>query len=221
MFNGKSKDWAQAGVVHAFGYGSNIFNPATKNIDLIMIVEDGNTFHYNNILNNYEHYSLIPTQHKIHWTGKRVQRSGSRMYFHTDVPINSFDKDTLNDWTKRNLIAYNEFRKTLTDDYRTLKYVTMVKEDALNDLKNWETFALAGRTQKPLLDVIDDADIKSAIKENREKALALSIIFNFNDHNTIDVSKLLQDLSEMSYRGDLRMRLNLEHPRLIANMVRG
>ena len=48
MFNkGKQEGnrTAKAGVLHAFGYGSNIFNPATKNIDLIMIVEDTERFH--------------------------------------------------------------------------------------------------------------------------------------------------------------------------------
>ena len=60
MFNGKSRDWAEGGVVHAFGYGPNIFLQGSKNIDMIMIVKDGNNFHYNNIINNFDHYSLIP-----------------------------------------------------------------------------------------------------------------------------------------------------------------
>lgn len=68
------------------------------------------------------------------------------------------------------------FRKSLTADKRTLKYGAMHKEDAISDLRNWDTFALAGRTQKPLLNVINDEEINRAIVVNRENALALAII---------------------------------------------
>ena len=73
----------------------------------------------------------------------------------------------MNDWSRRAKKELDEFRKTLKDDKRVLKYGTMHIEDAINDLKNWETFALAGRTQKPLLDIMNEPKVTEAININR------------------------------------------------------
>jgi Phosphatidate cytidylyltransferase, mitochondrial len=39
----------------------------------------------------------------------------------------------------------------------------IAKEDAISDLLNWNTFALAGRTQKPVLNFIADKEMEKAI----------------------------------------------------------
>ena len=38
----------------------------------------------------------------------------------------------------------------------------MRKEDAIKDLIEWNRFALAGRMQKPILDIITDSDVTKA-----------------------------------------------------------
>jgi hypothetical protein len=55
----------------------------------------------------------------------------------------------------------------------------MHKEDAIQDLTSWYSFALAGRTQKPVLEVIGDPDITIAIDTNRENAMTLALLLNF------------------------------------------
>ena len=56
-----------------------------------------------------------------------VQEAGAKLYFNPLIKLNSFTD------------------MTTADDQRRIKYGIISEENALNDLKEWETFALAGR----------------------------------------------------------------------------
>jgi len=43
-----------------------------------------------------------------------------------------------------------------------LKYGIIQKDDAIEDLNEWTGFALAGRMQKPILDIFSDPSIEAA-----------------------------------------------------------
>jgi len=54
-------------------------------------------------------------------------------------------------------------------------------ENAIKDLTQWGTFALAGRLQKPVLPFLDESDeVAKAIETNRYMALNLAVMLHYN-----------------------------------------
>ena len=71
-------------VVHAFGYGSAVFQQANYNIDvpkqvidIILVVDSAEKFHKANFSMNYSHYSFLSKRVPLRVTYNMVQRSGS------------------------------------------------------------------------------------------------------------------------------------------------
>lgn len=96
------------------------------------------------------------------------------------------------------------------------------KEDAINDLTNWTTFALAGRTQKPVLSVLSDPDIEKAMETNRRQAMSLALFLNFHNPGPLSLgTQLLPQICDFSYQGDIRMRWKMENPNKVKNIVEG
>ncbi len=91
------------------------------------------------------------------------------------------------------------------------------KFDFLYDLENWSNFYMAGRTQKPIMVVDGDYEIKQAIKKNRTNALITSLILNSD--KIIDEKMLFETLCSLSYLGDVRMALKFENPNKVGNIV--
>ena len=122
-------------------------------IDAIFIAQDPKEFHCENFDKNYSHYSFLSKRLPLAVTHSVVQRKGSQLYFNPLIPLKTFSEEG----------ATGEFEEGLRQDQRKFKYGVIAKEDALRDLKEWNTFALAGRTQKPVLDFICDPEITEAI----------------------------------------------------------
>jgi mitochondrial translocator assembly and maintenance protein 41 len=195
-------------VVHAFGYGSAVFKQANYNvktpdqvIDVILVVDDTDQFHQENLSRNYKHYSAFPKRLPLTVTSNAVQRSGSRLYFNPLIPLNTF--------------------QNLQDDMRKLKYGVIHKQDALDDLNNWTKFALAGRMQKPILTLIEDPEIKQAEINNLKSAMSLALILHFDKVDQVNMLELLTTLCNFSYKGDIRMRWKMENPNKVKNIVLG
>lgn len=56
---------------------------------------------------------------------------------------------------------------------------------------------------------------------NRENAMALAILFEFQKFQGVEVRSLLENLCEFSYKGDMRMRWKMENPHKVRNIVDG
>lgn len=149
---------------------------------------------------NSSHYSGWSKRLPLSVTSNLVQRSGSQIYFHPLIPLRS--------------LGY-------ADDLRRIKYGVIAKEDALSDLNEWRTFALAGRTQKSVLTVKDDTDVSDGIQRNREQALALALVLRYHELGWVPFDELMLTLCNFSYKGDIRMRWKMENPQKVRNIVDG
>ena len=89
-------------------------------------MEDTYKFHYAN-MSNSSHYSGWSKRLPLEFTNSAVQNSGAKLYFNPLIPLRSL-------------------KEIDRQDVRRLKYGIISKENALNDLLHWESFALAGRT---------------------------------------------------------------------------
>ena len=76
---------------------------------------------------------------------------------------------------------------------------------------------------KPVLTLMEDPSLTSAINQNRLRALALVLFFNF--HHPIKHlclrTEILPQLCQLSYTGDIRMKYKMENPNKVKNIVEG
>lgn len=153
-------NFAHEHIKYAFGYGSAVFKQANYNqdapsqvIDMIFVVDDAHQFHSKNFKMNYKHYSGWSKRLPLSVTTSFVQRTGSCIYFHPLIPISTFTSPETN----------------FKSDRRRFKYGIIQMDDAITDLHNWDRFALAGRMQKPVLEVVDEAggQMERAVEANR------------------------------------------------------
>jgi Phosphatidate cytidylyltransferase, mitochondrial len=90
------KNFPSQHIKYAFGYGSAVFKQANYHqadkqqvIDAILIVDDTQKFHEQNMDMNGRHYSYytkrLPTS-VTNW----VNNSGSKMYFNPLIPMKTF-----------------------------------------------------------------------------------------------------------------------------------
>jgi hypothetical protein len=94
-----------------------------------------------------------------------VQNSGSNIYFNPLIPMKTFKDEAGN-----NLI-----------DQRKFKYGVIGLDKAKSDLVNWDAFAFAGRLHKPVLPFVDDdLTFEEAMNVNRDHALNLALLLNFD-----------------------------------------
>jgi len=181
-------------VVGIIGYGSGV-NPQKgqenrkPQIDLIVIVDNLKRWHKQNIKQNKNDYSFL-----------------SRLFF----------KYARDKWLKAGAkICYMTFIPFKESKY---KIGTIEGNDFLNDLKNWETFYMAGRMQKPILIVKANKEIENAIDYNRHAGIKVSkLIINKEKINKKD---FYITLGSLSYIGDTRMGI-AENPDKVKNIVEG
>ena len=133
-------NFPSSNIVHAFGYGSAVFQQANYQIDVpnqvidvILVVDSAEEFHKTNFDINYKHYSAFPKRLPLGFTSQFVQRSGSMMYFNPLIPLSTFKN------------GEPDFVSGLKSDKRKLKYGVIQKDDAIQDLIYWDRFAYAGR----------------------------------------------------------------------------
>ena len=132
-----------------------------------------------------------------------MSEAGAKLYFNPLIPLNSFSD------------------VTSSDDLRRIKYGVISEANAIHDLTEWETFALAGRLQKPVLPVLSESDaVRDAMDINAKLALNLALFLNVHK-SEVSLEDLFHTIVGLSYQGDIRMQYKMENPDKISNLVKG
>lgn len=179
-------------VKAAYGYGSGVFKQKGYSkkdhpqIDLILAVDDIRKFHKENMMLNPNDYSF---------TGRLFYNTSSR--------------ETIKGM---NGITY---QSNIKENGLTFKYGVIEANDLEHQLLTWNRFYLAGRFQKPVLEVVKSEQLKYAIEENRRYALLTALQFMKDGDSLMD---LYERIVSFSYIGDTRMRY-FENPNKIKNIV--
>ena len=178
----------------AYGYGSGVFRQSgygikdDPQIDLIFLVEDLKDWHLENMRVNKDDYSLL-----------------GKLY----VNVSSLKR-----LKGRNRITY--YSQIYENGYR-FKYGVMEEEDFLSFLDSWDNFFIAGRFQKPVLQIKGTEKEEEAIKKNKRQALLVAALMSPAKLSKVDFYKILCSLS---YNGTLRMYV-AENPHKVDNIVTG
>lgn len=158
-----------------------------KMIDFIFGVTFTQHWHSLNLNQHRDHYSMLGSLGS--GAVSYVQdKMGAGVYFNPYVVINGI------------LVKYG-----------------VVNLDILEkDLREWDTLYLAGRLQKPVKILRDDARIRLANQLNLLSALRTALLLlppNFTE------AELYSTIAGISYMGDPRMSLPTENPKKVANIV--
>lgn len=188
-------------VEFAFSYGSGAVQQGgyqyKKNaaelpmLDIILVVEDSEAWHKENMLQNPGHYSsLLPMSFsQVAWVQENVP---AQFWFNAYVAIPSGPQAG-----------------------RLLKYGVISKKHALKDLLQWSNLYLAGRLHKPVHILKNNAVFEAALQTNREHAVRTALLLLPDKFTEID---LYMAVASLSYVGDPRMILG-ENPRKVVNLV--
>ena len=177
-----------------YGYGSGVFRQASytdkddPQIDMIFVVDDLKKWHLRNMQMNRNDYSI---------TGRVHLRC-----------------NTIENIKAHNKITY--FSQIYENGYR-FKYGVIEIQDFLNSLNTWENLFVAGRFQKPVLEIKSNDDIRNSLNYNRRKAFYIATLLS--DSITTEY-ELLNLLCGLSYMGTIRMKI-AENPNKVENIVKG
>ena len=212
----------------AFAYGSGVFSQQTSQqrrrkygvdeappmIDLVLAVDDPIQWHKENIENNRHHYSMAA------YGGapfvSRLQDTAARVWYNALVPIPA-------PWG---------------DGNQLMKYGVISSQALKKDLKDWSSFYISGRMQKPVAwidgyemqsDFADfdrmngsnldtnnrDYDLAQAGKMNLRGAVAAALLLLPNNFTE---GQLYETITGLSYAGDFRMAI-AENPDKVMNIV--
>ncbi|KAF2091871.1 mitochondrial matrix Mmp37, partial [Saccharata proteae CBS 121410] len=201
----------RAPIRYAFAYGSGVFpqsggspgglsphpNPpeAIKNwqkngqkcIDFIFGVTYTQHWHSLNLTQHRDHYSFLGS------LGSGVvsavqDRFGAGVYFNPYITVNG----------------------------TMIKYGVVNLNTLYRDLSEWDTLYLAGRLQKPVKILRDDARIRLANQVNLISAVRAALLMlgpNFTER------QLFECIAGLSYMGDPRMSVGSENPNKVRNIV--
>ncbi len=180
-------------AVGVFGYGSGVFKQVRSDegdvqTDVIFAVDDIRTWHMINMENNPGDYSFIG---KIHLSRKNVAKIKGR-----------------------NNITYFS---SIQDQGFRFKYGVIEIQDFLASLSTWNNLFIAGRFQKPILNIQSEDFIDDVIQYNRKCALFVACLFSDKVTTMVDI---YDTLCSLSYLGDARMRF-AENPNKVQNIVNG
>ncbi|KAL1621286.1 Mitochondrial translocator assembly and maintenance protein 41 [Neofusicoccum ribis] len=202
----------RAPIRYAFAYGSGVFpqtsatsstslsphpNPpeaikkwqsgGEKVIDFIFGVTYTQHWHSLNLAQHRDHYSFLGSMGS--WAVSQVQdRFGAGVYFAPYITVNG----------------------TL------IKYGVVNLDTLQRDLSTWDTLYLAGRLQKPVKILRDDARIRLANQVNLISAVRTALLMlpaKFTER------ELFNAIAGLSYMGDPRMTYNAEDPHKVSNIV--
>ncbi|GMR52538.1 hypothetical protein PMAYCL1PPCAC_22733, partial [Pristionchus mayeri] len=187
-------DLPLASVNFAFAYGSGAVSQENermedKMVDLILCTKDPQAFHNENLQLNPTHYSFLK------WFGPapitKLQQSTAKVFYNTQIR---------------------------TKSGRLIKYGVISEQDLKTDLLDWRWLYVAGRLQKPVVDVIEPtADIANWIEQNRLSALQASLLLL---PDTFSYSQLFEKIVGLSYKGDFRMIVGEDQAK-VAKIARG
>lgn len=200
--NFEQRFWSSS-IRYTFGYGLGVF-PQTgyeksskkPQIDMVHVVDDATEFHSTNVQQYPEHYSFL----RLFGLSaiSKVQAAGAGVYYNPYV--NMMD-------------IYGN--KTM------VKYGIVTTDTILEDLKDWSTFYLAGRLQKPVRHIYGvDSRLKEANQYNLESAFNLSLmLLALGKKRNLTTRDLYEKIALLSYMGDPRMLVGGENPNKVKNIV--
>ncbi|KAF8367703.1 hypothetical protein PRIPAC_85532 [Pristionchus pacificus] len=181
-------------VNFAFAYGSGVVPQENermedKMVDLVLCTKDPQAFHADNLQQNPSHYSFLRMLGPA--TITKLQQSTAKVFYNTQIR---------------------------TTSGRLIKYGVISEQDLKTDLLDWRWMYIAGRLQKPVVDVIEPtADIATWIGQNRLSALQASLLLL---PTTFTYQQLFEKLVGLSYKGDFRMIIGEDQGK-IAKIARG
>lgn len=181
-------------VIGAYGYGSGVItqsgytNSDKPQIDLILVTDDVKNWHTKNIANNPNDYSIKGRVRLAKVSRSKIKGPNNIVYC--------------------SLVQKGNFQ---------FKYGLIEKEDFINDLCTWDKFYVAGRFQKPMLEVESEIDLNDAILRNRLSAFLIACLLSDEYTTYFD---LFERLCNFSYMGDFRMGI-AENPNKVKNIVNG
>ncbi|EMR88322.1 hypothetical protein ACHAP3_010776 [Botrytis cinerea] len=158
-----------------------------KMIDFIFGVSYSQHWHSLNLNQHRDHYSALGSLGSGAVTAVQ-EKWGAGVYFNPYVTVNG----------------------TL------IKYGVVNLDTLCTDLSEWSTLYLAGRLQKPVKILRDDARVRLANQVNLISALRTALLLlppEFTEH------ELYGTIANISYLGDPRMVLPTEDPSKVANIV--
>lgn len=171
------------GIQMAFAYGSGVyqqdghFDISQNMLDFIIVVDDAQTWHKENMRRNRCHYSFLK------YTGSRTiaylqEEFGAGVYFNTLIPFED----------------------------RFIKYGVISTERLITDLLDWDTLYISGRLHKPvrLVVVPQNLELMAAMQMNLQNAMHAALLLL---PETFCEESLYNTLAGLSYTGDFRMTL--------------
>lgn len=201
----------RAPIRYAFAYGSGVFAQSTgisqtlsphphppeavikwqrtggKVIDYIFGVSFTQHWHDINIQQHPQHYSILKRLGS--YPISKIQDSwGAGVYFNPYINIDGI----------------------------MIKYGVVNLDTLCKDLTDWNTLYLAGRLQKPVKILRDDARVRLANQMNLMSAVRTALLMlpaQFNER------QLYHAIAGLSYLGDPRMSLGGEDPSKVSNIV--
>lgn len=184
-----------APIRYAVAYGSSIFSQGsgtlTKNTqtDFIFGVTHPEHWHSLNMRYNPDHYSRLANWAGSDFVSNLGSNYGTGLYFNTHVKING----------------------------ETVKYGVTSIDNIMIDCAEWKTMYLAGRFQKPVLILRDDARVSLARRKNFRSAVRTALLLLPEEFTEV---QLYSKIVSMSYMGDLRMIVGGENPNKVLNIVK-
>lgn len=178
-------------VVASFGYGSGVFKQLgydkkeIAQIDLILIVSDIKKWHQENIKKNPQDYSFI----------------GKRFFLNSNL-------------NKIKGITGITYQSNIKYKNNLFKYGVIEYNDFVRHMRNWDSFYVPGRFQKPILIIKSNYTIDNLIVENRRNACKIALLCLKEKK----IKDLYLTICGLSYAGDTRMKF-AENPKKVDNIV--
>ena len=181
-------------AIGAYGYGSGVFRQAgydscdTPQIDLIFLVDNLKKWHISNMSANRKDYTVAGKAYVL-FSDPDQLKGNNRITYYSQILENG----------------------------HLFKYGVMEEQDFLEFLESWENFFIAGRFQKPVLQIKGNEREREAIKKNQQQALLVAAILS---PAVIQKKYFYREICNLSYKGTLRMSF-AENPNKVANIVNG
>mmetsp|Transcript_17601 Transcript_17601/g.26859 ORF Transcript_17601/g.26859 Transcript_17601/m.26859 type:complete len:366 (-) Transcript_17601:262-1359(-) len=191
----------------AFGYGSGVFSQRSGTapkpdgpppmVDLIIGVDDPTAFHASVLHRHPSHYrGALASAGPAAVT--RVGRAGGGVWFNPFVRVGD----------------------------RAVKYGVSAAVDVVRDLTEWDRLYVAGRMQKPTVEICCGDDAGGALREartaNLRAALAAGLLLlppGGGVDAPLPAAELHASVASLSYAGDVRLLFGAECPEKIRNLV--
>jgi translocator assembly and maintenance protein 41 len=185
-------------AIYAYGSAAiqQIGNISENNmIDLFFIVDDIEKFHKQNLVRNKNDYSFVGRNLPLKWL-LRVNRFGTGVYYNPSIEIQDES-------------SQRKFR---------IKYGVIEEMQFKRFLSKWENLFIPGRFHKPVLSIKESNELQQTIQKNREMAVSL---ISLCSPEAVEIQKFLQDIIEISFKGDFRTYFKAEKPEKTKNLLLG